>query len=326
MKGCIELLLVYIIFSWLRGIVHTSLGEDPTGIGILTTTLNGTFLFHQGPWYLAALIMWRCSAFLLNSLPFAAQLTFALFLAGLCPYKALAAAHDPLALREFLHYLPFFVIGLGLGQEGLEKATRFAGDRSAMFALCSLTTLAFLVWFPFGFLYGSKDYMWVLLMKGVPPPGAGGFPAMLALYAVKLLATICALTLFSCETSRDVDKVCEAAGRRSMLVYMVHMVFVMVPGEQLSLREHIFARFGTESSVATQVMTLFIIAVAVNLLCGSSFTDMLFRPLVEPLKYVDAIAAPRGKLDPESLDEATAFATKSKDAESQPSPVERARW
>jgi hypothetical protein len=284
--GCLDLFLVYVIFSWLRGIVHASFDTDPTFTRIVTTTIENTFFFHQGPWYLAALIMWRCSSFFLWQLPFLAALTLALLLAATCPYKALAAAQDPLALREFLHYLPFFVVGLCLGQDGLQRITRLAGDRSTLLAVAILATLAFLVWFPLGFLYGDKDLMWVLLMKGVPPAAAGGVLAMLVLYAVKLVATVCALTLFSAESWGSLDRVFEAAGQRSMIVYMVHMVFVMVPGEDLCVREYM--SLFLSNSVAIQAILLLVVAVAVNLLCGSSFTDMFFRPLVEPLKYMNA--------------------------------------
>jgi len=329
--GCLDLFLVYIIFSWLRGIGHLSFGTQST-FGIIETTIRGTFLFHQGPWYLAALIMWRCSSFLLVRLPFPVALVIALLLSALCPYKALAAAQDPLALREFLHYMPFFVVGLFLGQDGLERITCFAGDRSVMFAAAILTTLAFLVWFPLGFLYdGSKELMWVLLMKGVPPVAAGGVLAMIVLYSVKFLATVCALTLFSVATTRSVDRVVEAAGQRSMLVYMVHMVFVMVPGEDLCVREYLALVFS--ESVAAQATVLLVVAVAVNLLCGSSFTDMFFRPLVEPLKFVEALRnwqqgeKPNDEGDQE---EAQAFVTEANAHRLPPkqvsTPQERARW
>merc|ERR1712070_1300301 len=108
---------------------------------------------------------------------------------------------------------------------------------------------------------------------------------------------------------------------------MVHMVFVMVPGEDLCVREYMSLFFS--GSVAAQAIILLVVAVAVNLLCGSSFTDLIFRPMVEPLKFVESIRNMH-KQQPEGQDVLQEFVTESQALRMPPkqmsTPQERARW
>jgi len=277
--NCLDVFLVYLIFSWLRGLVALALMEQHLGFhGIVVEVLRGTFMFHQAPWYLSALIVWRLSVFLLWRLP--GMLVVALCIGAFCPYKALQAAQDPFAIREVMHYLPFFALGLLCGQDRLERIIGFCGRRRAAVAgAVFLLALAATIAIPLGPLFNDARLRWVMLKKDVPPADVGGYWLMMLLYIVKALSMIAAMMVFVSPTNTALDRAIEDAGTRSMMVYMVHMVFIMVPGEWLCPA----GRISTDHSGLLSISLLFILAFAVNLLCGSDFTAVVFQPLMEPL-------------------------------------------
>lgn len=291
---CLDLLIVYVIFSWLRGLADFMLAKPRPGFDkMVATVLEGTFLFHQGPWYLAALIVWRLSALALWWVP--AILVASLVLAALCPYHALDSMRDPFAMREILHYLPYFALGLVCGRHRLETFIGFFGMLTPWIGVMVLLLLAILIWFPFGYIYDDAAIRWILVKKDVPPASVGGLWTMLALYLAKTISTCAAIGLFStpCGISA-VDRVCEAVGKRSMTVYMVHMVFIMVPGDVFCV-EHYFSSAASEHGVLTTFILL-VLAVAANLLCGSDFSAWFFRPLIEPLATTGVLASKKAGL------------------------------
>jgi len=290
---CLDVFLVYVIFSWLRGLVDLSLVAPRPHFGtVIVTVFKGTFMFHQAPWYLAALIIWRLSALLLWWVP--AIVVASLVVAAICPYNALASVRDPFAVREVMHYLPYFIMGLVCGRKRLEKAFSYMGTFTPWIGAVVLVAFAIIIWFPLGWLYDDPSIRWMIIKKEVPPKSAGGLLTMLALYIAKLISTLAALSLFSTACGiKAVDRVCEAIGKRSMTVYMVHMVFIMVPGDAFCLDRY----FASAAELHGMLMAviLFILAVAANLLCGSAFTAWLFQPAVEPLATVGLLSMQKRK-------------------------------
>jgi len=140
---------------------------------------------------------------------------------------------------------------------------------------------------PLGFLFNDPELRWVLLKKDVPPLDIGGYWLMLLLYAAKALSMLAALMLFAGPTRGFIDRAVERTGERSMMVYMVHMVFIMVPGEFLCPASFITP----EHTGSTAIILLFILAIAVNLLCGSDLTAWVFQPLMEPLSTISGVRA-----------------------------------
>ncbi|CAK0883715.1 unnamed protein product [Prorocentrum cordatum] len=162
--NCLDVFLVYLTFSWLRGVVSISMDSShPSAHWIMTQTLKGTFAFHQAPWYLSALIMWRLSAFLHWRVP--GMLVLSLLIGALCPYEALNKAHDPFAIREVMHYLPFFTLGILCGQERLEQMIDLCGKWRAVVGLVVLAGLAAVICIPLGPMFDDPTLRWVLLKK-----------------------------------------------------------------------------------------------------------------------------------------------------------------
>jgi len=278
--NCLDVFLVYLIFSWMRGLMSLTLMQPQLGAsGILLRVLKGTFLFHQAPWYLSALIVWRLSVFVMWRIP--GSLVISLCVGALCPYAALHAAKDPFALREVMHYMPFFALGLMCGEEKFEWIIGSLGKRKGpIIGLLALAILAITIAGPLGPLFSDARLRWVLLKKDVPPLDVGGYWLMMLLYAVKALSMILAMVAFAAPTHAVLDRAFERAGHRSMMVYMVHMVFIMVPGEWLCDQRHV----GEDNGYGLVIIAaLFVLAVAVNLLCGSDVTALVFQPLMEPL-------------------------------------------
>jgi len=278
--NCLDVFLVYLIFSWMRGLMSLALMQPHLGVyGILLRVLKGTFLFHQAPWYLSALIVWRLSVFAMWRIP--GILVISLCIGAFCPYAALHAAKDPFALREVMHYMPFFALGLMCGEDRFERIIESLGKRRGpTIGLLALVTLAVAIAGPLGHLFSDARLRWVLLKKDVPPLDIGGYWLMMLLYAVKALSMVAAMAAFAAPTQAVLDRAFEKAGHRSMMVYMVHMVFIMVPGEWLCDQRHVGEDTGYDLLI---IAALFVLAVAVNLLCGSDFTALVFQPLMEPL-------------------------------------------
>mmetsp|Transcript_27308 Transcript_27308/g.71444 ORF Transcript_27308/g.71444 Transcript_27308/m.71444 type:complete len:529 (+) Transcript_27308:98-1684(+) len=286
--NCLDIFLVYLIFSWMRGLMSLTLMQPQLGVsGILLRVLKGTFLFHQAPWYLSALIVWRLSVFVLWRIP--GMLMISLCVGAICPYAALQAAKDPFALREVMHYMPFFALGLACGEERFERIIGSLGSKiGPAVGMLVLVVLAVTIAGPLGPLFGDPRLRWVLLKKDVPPPDVGGYWLMMLLYLVKTLSMTAAMVAFVAPTRTVLDRAFEKAGQRSMMVYMVHMVFIMVPGEWLCDQRPV----GEDTGRAVLIIAaLFVLAVAVNLLCGSDATAFLFRPLMEPLSTSRRILA-----------------------------------
>eukprot|EP00928_Gymnodinium_smaydae_P026400 TRINITY_DN2074_c0_g2_i1.p1 TRINITY_DN2074_c0_g2~~TRINITY_DN2074_c0_g2_i1.p1 ORF type:complete len:532 (-),score=77.83 TRINITY_DN2074_c0_g2_i1:179-1774(-) len=280
--SCADAFLAYVAFSWLRGVVYMSI--DPTQELTVSGVLEGTFLFHQGPWYLAALIFWRLVAPMLWSLlqvSSFAILLLTLLLPVLCPYAWLDEYRDPFALREALHYLPFFALGLACGQQRLETAQAALGRRGVI-ACAAILGLFFLVlWFPLSFVFEDTNLRWMLLRKGVPPKLAGGPWLMVLLYFGKSVITAAALVVFASEpVLKPMASYIEAVGRKSLVVYMVHMVLIMVPAEELCIHA-VLANLGMSPVVLVTV--LFFAALIINFLCGCAFTSRIFEPMTQPL-------------------------------------------
>jgi hypothetical protein len=284
--NCLDVFLVYLIFSWLRGIVSITMDNSYPNdfLWILTKTLKGTFSFHQAPWYLSALIMWRLSAFLHWRVP--GMLVLSLLIGALCPYAALSKAHDPFAIREVMHYLPFFTLGILCGQERLEQMIDFCGKWRAAVGLAVLASLAAAICVPLGSMFDDPTLRWIMLKKDVPPLDVGGYSLMMLLYVVKALSMIAALMLFVTPTNSVLDKAIDTGGTRSMMVYMVHMVFIMEPGESLCMARYV----NPEQSGCLSIVLLFILAFAVNVLCSSDFTASLFQPLLEPMSTMGCLS------------------------------------
>jgi len=277
--NCLDVFLVYLIFSWLRGLVSITMESayPMTISGVIIQTLKGTFAFHQAPWYLSALIMWRLSAFLHWRVP--GMLIISLLIGALCPYEALNKAHDPFAIREVMHYLPFFTVGILCGQERLEQVIDLCGKWRAAVGLAALVSLAIVICIPLGQVFDDPTLRWVMLKKDVPPLDVGGYKLMILLYVVKALSMMAALMLFVTPTNTFLDRAIDNGGTRSMMVYMVHMVFIMEPGESLCMSRYV----NPDQSGFLSIVLLFILAFAVNLLCSSDFTAALFQPLLEPM-------------------------------------------
>jgi hypothetical protein len=286
--NCLDVFLVYLIFSWMRGLMTLTLMEPQLGVsGVLLRVLKGTFLFHQAPWYLSALIVWRLSVFVIWRVP--GMLAISLCVGALCPYAALQAAKDPFALREVMHYLPFFVLGLMCGEEKFERIIELFGKKiGPAIGLLALVILAVTIAGPLGPLFNDARLRWVLLKKDVPPFDFGGYWLMMLLYAVKALSMIAAMVAFVAPTHSVLDRAFEKAGHRSMMVYMVHMVFIMVPGEWMCKSSGLGEDTGHG---LLMIAALFVLAIAVNLLCGSDFTAYLFNPLMEPLSTARRVFA-----------------------------------
>jgi len=126
--------------------------------------------------------------------------------------------------------------------------------------------------------------------QDVPPLDRGGFALMMLLYVVKTLAMLAALMLFVTPTNSILDRAIDTGGTRSMMVYMVHMVFIMEPGESLCMARYVHP----EQSGCLSIVLLFILAFAVNVLCSSDFTATLFQPLLEPLATIGCLSTRAG--------------------------------
>jgi hypothetical protein len=290
--NCLDVFLVYLTFSWLRGLVSITMeSSHPIAFhGVMNQTLKGTFSFHQAPWYLSALIMWRLSAFLHWRVP--GMLVLSLLIGALCPYAALSKAHDPFAIREVMHYLPFFTLGILCGQERLEQMIDFCGKWRAAVGLAVLASLAAAICVPLGSMFDDPTLRWIMLKKDVPPLDVGGYSLMMLLYVVKALSMIAALMLFVTPTNSFLDRAIDTGGTRSMMVYMVHMVFIMEPVESLCISRYV----NPEQSGCLSIVLLFILAFAVNMLCSSDFTASLFQPLLEPMSTMGSLSTRAGRV------------------------------
>jgi fucose 4-O-acetylase-like acetyltransferase len=286
--SCVDLFFTYIWFSWLRCVAillpsHVHLGVHLGVRETVSVILRGTFLFQQAPWYLAAMIMWRlASPTLLWARGVSLVVVFAA--AAFCPYQVLSGWGDPFAIREALHYLPFFTVGLLCGQARLERLLDGYGRLAPWFGFFALGLIMALLCGPLQWLCEHDEFRWILIKKDMPPAQAGGIWLMVALYMVKGVAALSAVALFSATgLPRVVEAAVETAGQRSLNVYLVHMVFVMVPGEVICVEHFLEAAEAALPGHAFCVGALLaVFAVAINFLCGSALTAACVGPFVRP--------------------------------------------
>lgn len=248
----------YFVFETLFGLFRTAIGDED-----LSTLYVDP---HWPMWYLAVLFLWRLATPLLHRVPHPLALALGIsLLAGL-------TSGDPLDLARALGLLPFFVLGLTMSRESLDRLAR---PRARVVAVVLLTG-AFVV---ATVVASQVDKEWLYWRSSYSELGVP-FWSGVALRGVALLvAGVLALSAIALIPRSQ--RWFTPLGSASLVVYLFHGFFVKAAEYA-----------GVEGLVEHDPVTGFLLvtgsAVAVALLLAAAPVARRLNALVDPISTVTA--------------------------------------